>query len=216
MGRRPRRRSARGVPSTARHHRAVGDARARARRADRGTGNRGADPPSRRAWRSARTASCSGVHVRSGRGARASASRHARRAPQAARRPRRRRTTKSSARTSPKALIDFARAENCTQLVLGASNARGWQELLRGLGDQSHHPALGIHRRARDLAAGRHGTHAAFGVAAPDRCRAAEAPAVRRVDHGRRGTARWSRACWRTRATTWNCRACSCSTRSPW
>ena len=59
VGRRPRRRSARRVPRTARDHRAVGDARAGARRDHRRARNRDADPPRPPAWRNARTASCS-------------------------------------------------------------------------------------------------------------------------------------------------------------
>ena len=51
----------------------------------------------------------------------------------------------------PDALLDVARAENVTQVVLGASDRSRWAELLPGVGHQPGHPPLRPDRRARDL-----------------------------------------------------------------
>ena len=52
------------------------------------------------------------------------------------------------------ALVEFATAENATQLVLGASHRSRWEELLARLGDQPHRPALRADRRPRHLPRG--------------------------------------------------------------
>ena len=59
------------------------------------------------------------------------------------------------------ALAEFARAQNCTQLVLGASRRSRWTELDPRIGHQPRGPARGPDRRARDLARadGDRGTH---------------------------------------------------------
>ena len=50
-----------------------------------------------------------------------------------------------------RALIEFAKAERATQLVIGASQRSRWTELLRGSDRQPGDPPVGRHRRARDL-----------------------------------------------------------------
>ena len=53
------------------------------------------------------------------------------------------------------ALVQFARAENATQLVLGASRQSRWTPVRARLGDQRRHPRVGPDRRPRDLVGGR-------------------------------------------------------------
>ena len=48
-------------------------------------------------------------------------------------------------------LIGFARAENASQLVMGASQRSRWSEFLRGSVDQRRAAGVGADRRARDL-----------------------------------------------------------------
>ena len=154
VGRRPRRRRARrttasGTGSTepweTRERVVVALTGAPGRRATRSAGPRG--------WRSA-------VEGRPARRARAAAATASPRPPaelldeqrRAARGARRRRTTRSSAPTSAAALVDFARAENATQLVLGASRRSRWQRAHARVGHQPRRPrARASHRRARHL-----------------------------------------------------------------
>ena len=72
----------------------------------------------------------------------------------------------------PEALLTFARAENATQLVLGASR-RSWLTAMLtgpGIGDQDH-PRLGRHRRAhRDPRGDGPGPRPAAAPRAPSRC----------------------------------------------
>ena len=119
VGRRPGRRRPRGVPRAARHHRAVGDPRARRRRDHRRAGHREPHPtrgphrpagPRRAARRPRPQPAGPG---RSGR-------RAARRAPPAPRGGRRRATTRSAGGDIAVALVDFARSENATQIILGS------------------------------------------------------------------------------------------------
>ncbi len=95
-------------------------------------------------------------------------------------------------RNMPDALLDFARAENITQVVLGASNRHRWQQLLR--------PSV-INRVIRD--SGPVDVHVismeAHGAAAPppggaDRRAARSAGALGGGDgaHGARRSSRWS------------------------
>ena len=78
-------------------------------------------------------------------------------------------TTRSSAPTSPTALVQFARAENATQLVLGASRRSRWTELLRGSVINTCIRASGDHRRPRDLDGGRRRRRAPDAADAPRR-----------------------------------------------
>ena len=50
------------------------------------------------------------------------------------------------------ALVDLARAENATQIVLGATARSRWQRAVQRLGHQPRDPAVRSDRRARDLA----------------------------------------------------------------
>ena len=61
-------------------------------------------------------------------------------------------TTSSRAPTSPATLVQFARAENATQIVLGASRQSRWTHLLRGSVINNVLRASGDDRRPRDLA----------------------------------------------------------------
>ena len=65
------------------------------------------------------------------------------------------------------ALVELARSENATQIVLGASARSRWQELVQRLGHQPCRAHVGSDRRPRDLATGRRGRGA---VAACRRC----------------------------------------------
>ena len=130
------RRAARPLPRRAPHLDDLGDPRAGRRRAHRRPGGRHADPPGR-------------PHRRPHQGRRPAG-----RARRPQRRPGRRRpgppgppadrwsrasaapTTRSSAATSPTALLDFARGVNATQLVLGASR--------RGRLAQIFSPGVGV------------------------------------------------------------------------
>ena len=82
------------------------------------------------------------------------------------------------------ALAEFARAENCTQLVLGASRRSRWSELVRGLGDQPRGPARRPDRRARHLARPDRGRAAAPVAPAPLRLGDRRCPAAARSSLG--------------------------------
>ena len=60
-------------------------------------------------------------------------------------------TTSWPAPTPAGALVQFARAENATQIVLGASRQSRWTHLLRGSVINERAPSVGRHRRPRDL-----------------------------------------------------------------
>ena len=120
-----------GLPRAARHRPALGDARAGRRRAHRRarTARRSSGAP--RAWRPASQGDLLGVHVRPGDGLAAAAAEPARASSASCSRSSAARTTRSSAPTSPRRSSDFARAENATQLVLGASRRSRWHRAHR-------------------------------------------------------------------------------------
>ena len=99
------------------------------------------------------------------------------------------------------ALVRFARAENATQLVLGASRQSRWTQLAPRLGDQRRAPRVGRHRRARDLVRRSATTAPRRGRASP-----AAAPAARRC---RRvgGSLGWVLAVARARRCSRSCSA---------
>ena len=131
------------------HRGSVGDAGARARRRDRAPrGGRAADPPCRAdgdpAWRRPRSPCTWCPRTAS---------------PTSTRSPTRGTSCSALGGTFrevvgasvPDALLDVARAENVTQVVLGASDRSRFTELVAGLGDQPGDPAVRPDRRARDL-----------------------------------------------------------------
>ena len=125
------------LPRRARHRRHLGGPRARRRRAHRRPRGRDPDPP-RRADRRPRRRRRAARRPR--RALRRAHRREPRRRSPAQRRlvgvARRHATTRSSATTSPSALLEFARAENATQLVLGASRRSRLRRALLRAGDR--------------------------------------------------------------------------------
>ena len=134
VGRRPGRRGPAAVPLRTRHRRRVGDPRTRRGRPHRRARGRDADPPrrpDRRPVRGRRPAR------RARRPQRRTRRRLARRAGQAARTgrdPWAAPTTRCVGDHIPTALLDFARAENATQLVMGTSRRGRLSRFLTGRG----------------------------------------------------------------------------------
>ena len=168
VGRRPGRRGARGLPRGPRH---------RAHRGRRASGSSSRSPARPVAttssaappgWPLARAASSLGVHVRPADGLRGPLGRARSARSAAARRSSAASTTSWRAPTSPTTLVQFARAENATQIVLGASRQSRWTHLLRGSVINNVHPRVGRDRRPRDLVGGRRPhTDAGSGRCAP-------------------------------------------------
>ena len=81
------------------------------------------------------------------------------------------RTTRSVGADVADTLVAFARSQNATQLVMGASRRSRWSEITARLGHQRGRPAVGLDRRPRDLDRGgrglercRHGPGPSAGV----------------------------------------------------
>ena len=148
------------------------------------------DPP-RGAHGPARArASSSGARRARRTGSPAASAERARPAARARRGARRRRTARSSAPTSPQALVAAARAENATQIVLGASRRSRWAELDARLGDQPGHPRvrrrIDVHVICRRATPATTGAAAAPRAGARRRCRAAGASLGLAARRGRR------------------------------
>ena len=222
VGRRPGRR---GAPAT------TASATASPRRGRPGSGSSSpsparpsgehADPPGRPHGQRARTASCSAC-TSGPTTASPDADDRPRRAPRACSPTSAAPTTRSSAPTSPSALVDFARAENATQLVLGASRRRRWRELLpaaRSSTGSSAAPATDRrprHLRRRDRRRRRRPTAPPVPVAVgPPRCRRGARPPAgrcRAVGH----PAAHRRAAGQPRDARSTCRPTCCSTCCWW
>ena len=124
LGGRPGRRRPRGVPRAPRHHRAVGDPGTGRRRHHRRARHRGTSSAAPPGSPSEPTASSSASTSAADEGLAGPATGLLDGPPPAPGRARRRVSTRSAASDIAAALIDFARAENATQLVLGAAAAR--------------------------------------------------------------------------------------------
>ena len=127
-------------------------------------------------------------------------------APRAARASSAASTTRSLGADAGAALVQFARAENATQLVLGASRQSRWTELVRGSVINHVIRAVGPDRRPRDLdRAGRRRPSTCSRRARAARRRRALAPRRRARRLGRWrvvGAAAAHPRRWRSSATT--------------
>ena len=151
VGRRPGRRVARGVPRTPRHHRAVGDPRAGRRRAHRRAGRRAPHPARRPHGRTLARRAGRRARARRSTGSRVADERTAWSAIAALLDELGGRFAEVAGADPADALVRFARAENATQLVLGASHRSRWAELTQGSVINHVIRAAGPDRRPRHL-----------------------------------------------------------------
>ncbi len=150
VGRRQGRREPPAVHGGPRHHGRVGDARTDRRRARPARPAASTSCGARRAWRRAPKGDLLGVHVRAGEGLAG---------PPPGSLERHRALLEDLGGTYHEivgadpslALVDFARAERATQLVMGSSRRSRWSHVLRGSVINRVVRAVGRHRRAHHL-----------------------------------------------------------------
>ena len=194
-------REAHGIAAT------VGDARAGRRRDHRRARRRRRDPARRAHGRARTRGELLGVHVRSADGLRGRAGETPRRATRAAPGARRRVPRDRERRRRPTTLVQFARAENATQIVLGASRQSRWTHLLRGSVITNVLRASGdidVHVISSDPTRQAPSAERAEVAARVGRAESALSPRRRIARRGRSRSSprRCSRSCWRTCATT--------------
>ena len=210
VGRRPRRRGAPGVPRAPRHRRAVGDAGA-------GASSRSPARPAATTWSAGRPASrraprpsSSACTCAPSDGLAGPSERSARRAPRAARASSAAATTRSpAADVAARARSTRARRERDPARARRAAGARAGPSSRAGSVDQRRHPAVGSHRRARDLPPTEPTTSIASALPRTRR-RASPLPRRRpasRLGARRRRARRCSRSCSPACASTSACRS---------